>query len=186
MEGQWEGPHSACTSRARAGSKCHFLKQIMEEVGGTILGHQAPTQLGNILRATFILREICHNSEAARCAPPVVGSFPGPLGHPVKHGDVRSLSYLGRRRFALRRRRERKDLEREPTEPNGAPRLHPSPLNGGAPSARVRSGAPRQAPGPGWESFKTQILLSRFMYPGENFIRCSKVKEKLPFASFIW
>lgn len=107
------------------GGGCHFLKQIMEEVGGPTLGHEAPTQLCNILPATFILREICHNSERARCAPPVVGSFPGPLGHPVKHGDVRSSSYLGRRRFALRRRREGKDLELgggEPAEPNGAKR----------------------------------------------------------------
>lgn len=47
----------------------------MEEVGGTIVGHQAPTQLCNILQATSILREICHNSEPARCLPQLLNLF---------------------------------------------------------------------------------------------------------------
>lgn len=40
-------------SAVHSGRKCHFLKQIMEEVGGIILGHKAPIQHCNILQAYF-------------------------------------------------------------------------------------------------------------------------------------
>lgn len=47
----------------------------MEEVGGIILGHKAPTQHSNILQATFILREICHNSERPDALPQLLNLF---------------------------------------------------------------------------------------------------------------
>ncbi len=59
---------------------------------------------------TLILREICHNTKSARCVPPVVEAFPRPLGHPVKHRDIYSLSYLGSHHLTLQRGREWKDL----------------------------------------------------------------------------
>lgn len=59
---------------------------------------------------TLILREICHNTKSARCVPPVVEAFPRPLGHPVKHRDIYSLSYLGSHHLRLQRGREWKDL----------------------------------------------------------------------------
>lgn len=148
----------------------------MEEVGGTIVGHRAPTQLCNILRATFILREICHNGEPARCVPPVVGSFPRPPGHPVKHGDVRALSYLGRRRFALGRRREGKDLEREPSEPNAAPKWR----------ARVRSGRLRDRVGS--HSMPTFCCHASYNRPKASLdaLKLSKKeKKKLPFCFLV-
>lgn len=54
-------------------------------------------------RHSLILREICHNSESARCVPPVVEAFPHPLGHPVKHRDTHSLSHLGSQHLTLQR-----------------------------------------------------------------------------------
>lgn len=88
-----------------------------------------PSSIVIYCKRTFILREICHNSQAAGRVPPVVESFPCPLGHPVKHRDMCSLSYLGRRRFALRRRR---GWKREAAELNGALHFHPPLLNEGA------------------------------------------------------
>lgn len=61
-------------------------------------------------KRTLILREICHNTESARCVLPVVEASPRPLGHPVKHGDIYSLSYLGSHHLTLQRGREWKDL----------------------------------------------------------------------------
>lgn len=98
-----------------------------------------PSSIVIYCKRTFILREICHNSQPAGCVPPVVESFPCPLGHPVKHRDMCSLSHLGRRRFALRRRREWKNLEQEATELNGALRVHPLLLNEGATDKTRRS-----------------------------------------------
>lgn len=97
-----------------------------------------PSSIVIYCKRTFILREICHNSQPAGCVPPVVESFPCPLGHPVKHRDMCSLSYLGRRRFALRRRRECENLEREAAELNGALRFHPLLLNEGASADKTR------------------------------------------------
>lgn len=56
-------------------------------------------------KRTLILREICHNTELARCVSPVVEASPRPLGHPVKHGDIYSLSYLGSHHLTLLRGR---------------------------------------------------------------------------------
>lgn len=42
---------------------------------------------------TLILREICHNIKWTRCFPPVLEAFPCPLGHPVKHREICSMSY---------------------------------------------------------------------------------------------
>lgn len=42
---------------------------------------------------TLILREICHNIKWTRCFPPVPEAFLCPLGHPVKHREICSMSY---------------------------------------------------------------------------------------------
>lgn len=55
-----------------------------------------------------ILREICHNTEAATCVPPAEEAFPRALGRPVKHREIYSLSYSGSRHLTV--------TEREGTE----------------------------------------------------------------------
>lgn len=80
--------------------------QLLESVWATRL----QSSIVIYCKHTLILREICHNTESARCVPPVVEAFPRPLGHPVKHRDIYSLSYLGSHRLTLQRGREWKDL----------------------------------------------------------------------------
>lgn len=60
-------------------------------------------------KRTLILREICHNTKSVRCVPPVEEAFPRPLGHPVKHREIYSLSYLGSYHLTLT---EREGMER--------------------------------------------------------------------------
>ena len=80
--------------------------QLLESFWATRL----PSSIVIYCKRTLILREICHNTESARCVLPVVEASPRPLGHPVKHGDIYSLSYLGSHHLTLQGGREWKDL----------------------------------------------------------------------------
>lgn len=106
---------------------CHFLKQIMEEGKWTqlLVSFWATRfQSSSVIYCTrtLILREICHNTKSARCVPPVEEAFPRPLGHPVKHREIYSLSYLGSYHLTL--------TEREGTE---RPRLKITKLKASEP-----------------------------------------------------
>lgn len=59
----------------------------------------------------LILWQICHNIKLVRFFPPVVGAFPCPLGHPVKHRETHCVSYSGSQRLRLLPRRRWNDLE---------------------------------------------------------------------------
>lgn len=74
----------------------------MESFGTTGL----PSSIVIYRKHPLILREICHNTKSARCVPPVAESSPRPLGHPVKHGDIRSPSYSGPHHLMSREREE--------------------------------------------------------------------------------
>lgn len=78
----------------------------MKKAGGrSCRYHSGPTGLSSSIiiyrKRGLILWEICHNIKMVRCLPPVTGAFPRPLGRPVRHREINSLSYLASRRVTL-------------------------------------------------------------------------------------